>query len=136
MLLVILVLCNVLWSNAGVWPYHLIVWFGLLLYISQSVTMVVDILLHCHQAGRSDLMQRQGKRIILITTLELQPGIIHFQINLGRDLTWHLTSSRDQQLYLLCLRWLIFSFLPAISTRHFILVQKLYITSSSQWNNI
>jgi hypothetical protein len=25
--------------------------------------------------------------------------------------------------------------LPAISTRHFILVQKLYITSSSQWNN-
>jgi hypothetical protein len=26
--------------------------------------------------------------------------------------------------------------LPAISTRHFILVQKLYITSSSQWNNI
>jgi hypothetical protein len=26
--------------------------------------------------------------------------------------------------------------LPAISTPHFILVQKLYITSSSQWNNI
>jgi hypothetical protein len=26
-------------------------------------------------------MQRQGKRIILITTLELQPGIIHVQIN-------------------------------------------------------
>ncbi|KAJ6855738.1 hypothetical protein NC651_040391 [Populus alba x Populus x berolinensis] len=76
--------------------------------------MVVDILLHCHRAGRSDLMQQQGK------------------INLGRDLTWHLTSSRDQQLYLLCLRWLIFSFSPAISTQHFIQVRKLCTTSSSQ----
>ncbi|KAJ6855084.1 hypothetical protein NC651_039915 [Populus alba x Populus x berolinensis] len=70
---------------------------------------MVDILLHCHQAGRGDLMQHQGKH-----------------------LTWHLTSSRDQQLYLLCLRWLIFSFSPAISTQHFIQVQKLCITSSSQ----
>ncbi|KAJ6855717.1 hypothetical protein NC651_040375 [Populus alba x Populus x berolinensis] len=66
--------------------------------------MVVDILLHCHQAGRSDLMQQQGKHIILITTPELQPGIIHVQINLGRD----------QQFYLLYLSWLIFSFLPAV----------------------
>ncbi|KAJ6855742.1 hypothetical protein NC651_040391 [Populus alba x Populus x berolinensis] len=83
---------------------------------------MVDILLHCHQAGRGDLMQHQGKRIILITTLELQPGIINVQINLGRD----------QQLYLLCLRWLIFSFSPAISTQHFIQVRKLCTTSSSQ----
>ena len=36
MLLVILVLCNVLWSNAGGWPYHLIVWFGLLLSVSHN----------------------------------------------------------------------------------------------------
>ncbi|KAJ6855739.1 hypothetical protein NC651_040391 [Populus alba x Populus x berolinensis] len=108
---------------------HLIV--NWLTVISQSITMV-DILLHCHQAGRGDLMQHQGKRIILITTLELQPGIINVQINLGRDLTWHLTSSRDQQLYLLCLRWLIFSFSPAISTQHFIQVRKLCTTSSSQ----
>jgi len=41
MLLVILVLCNVLWSNAGGWPYHLIVIW--LTVISQSITMVVDI---------------------------------------------------------------------------------------------
>ncbi|KAJ6855726.1 hypothetical protein NC651_040383 [Populus alba x Populus x berolinensis] len=27
--------------------------------------MVVDILLHCHQAGRNDLMQQQGKRDVL-----------------------------------------------------------------------
>ncbi|KAJ6855710.1 hypothetical protein NC651_040370 [Populus alba x Populus x berolinensis] len=84
--------------------------------------MVVDILLHCHQAGGGDLTQQKGKRIIVITALELQPGIIHVQINIGRD----------QQLYHLYLRWLIFSFLPAISTQHFIQVQKLCITSSSQ----
>jgi len=92
----------------------------------------MDILLHCHQAGRGDLTQQQGKRIILITALELQPGIIHVQISLGRDLTWYLTSSRDQQFYL---RWLIFSFSPAISTQHFMQVQKLCMTSSSHWNN-
>ncbi|KAJ6854829.1 hypothetical protein NC651_039709 [Populus alba x Populus x berolinensis] len=74
---------------------------------------------------RSDAATVKTTRIILITTLELQPGIIHVQINLGRDLTWHLTSSRDQQFYLLYLSWLIFSFLPALSTHHFILVQKL-----------
>jgi len=56
----------------------------------------MDILLHCHQAGRGDLTQQQGKRIILIAALELQPGIIHVQISLGRDLTWYLTSSKKK----------------------------------------
>jgi hypothetical protein len=36
MLLVILVLCNVLWSNAGVWPYHLIVIWLTVIYQSVS----------------------------------------------------------------------------------------------------
>jgi len=36
MLLVILVLCNVLWSNAGVWAYHLIVIWLTVIYQSVS----------------------------------------------------------------------------------------------------
>ncbi|KAJ6855725.1 hypothetical protein NC651_040383 [Populus alba x Populus x berolinensis] len=75
MLLVILVLCNsVIWLTV----------------IYQSVNNYGGGYTAPLPPGweeRSDAATGKTRRIILITTLELQPGIIHVQINLERDLT-------------------------------------------------